>query len=293
MSVLVGKPVWQRKAACSVEIKPEPRSVHKMNVECSVVCPNPVRTLTAAGMLALVLGAASLPAQPIAVPNFSFESQSAAGFPQGANPSVDSWQKIAEPAFYAPAFGSFGIPWFGTAGVFLDSNPYGNRVGVQAGYILAVPQVTLFQDYNSSPTHEFDATYEVGKAYNLTIGVFGKSSIAPGSTLELSLYYRDNVDNRVKVGSTVINYSSTEFPITPTLNLIDYQVNVPLVQASDAWAGQKIGIQLESTVDISRTSFGNWDFDNVRLTAVPEPATCTLIGLGLAGLLAARLRRRV
>jgi hypothetical protein len=231
-------------------------------------------------------------AQTISVPNFSFESQSAAGFPQGANPNVDSWQKIAEPAFYAPNFGSFGIPWFGTAGVFLDSNPYGNRLGDQAGYILAVPQVTLFQDYGSSPTHDFDGTFEVGKAYNLTIGVFGKPSIAPGSTLELSLYYRDNLDNRVKVNSTVITYSSAEFPITPNLNLIDYQVNVPFVQASDAWAGQKIGIQLESTIPIGLTSFGNWDFDNVRLSAVPEPAVMTLLGLGAAGLLLARSRRR-
>jgi len=250
------------------------------------------RDLLAIGTLALAAGLNPIQAQPITVPNFSFESQSAVGFPQGANPNVDSWQKIAEPAFYTPAFGTFGIPWFGTAGVFVDSNPYGNAVGTQAGYILAVPQVTLFQDYNTSPTHEFDGTFEVGKAYNLTIGVFGKSSIAPGSTLELSLYYRDNLDNRVKVGSTVITYSSTEFPSTPPLNLNDYQVNVPFVQASDPWAGQKIGIQLESTIDIPQTSFGNWDFDNVRLTAVPEPAALALLGLGVGGLLVARSRRR-
>jgi PEP-CTERM motif len=250
------------------------------------------RRFAAAAALAFAC-ADLLQAQPISVPNFSFELQSAAGFPQGANPNVDSWQKIAEPAYYTPTFGSFGIPWFGTAGVFIDSNPYGNHLGTQAGYILAVPQVTLFQDYDTSPTHEFDGTFEIGKAYNLTIGVFGKTSIAPGSTLELSLYYRDNLANRVKVGSTVITYSSTEFPITPQLNLIDYQVNVPIVQAGDAWAGQKIGIQLESTVSIPQTSFGNWDFDNVRLTAVPEPGTIALLGLGVGGLLVARLRRQV
>jgi hypothetical protein len=251
-----------------------------------------LRTKAAVAVLAFAVCANTLQAQPISVPNFSFELQSAVGFPQGANPDVASWQKIAEPVFYQPAFGSFGIPWIGTAGVFVDSNPYGNVVGTQAGYILAVPDVTLFQDYDSSPTHEFDGTFEVGKAYNLTIGVFGKPSIAPGSTLELSLYYRDNLDARVPVASTVITYSSTEFPITPQLNLIDYQVNVPFVQASDPWAGQKIGIQLESTVDIAQTSFGNWDFDNVRLTAVPEPAAMALLGLGLGGLLVARVRRR-
>jgi hypothetical protein len=263
------------------------------NVRAVIACLNSARNPVAIVLLAFAVCVNTLHAQPISVPNFSFESQSAVGFPQGANPNVDSWQKIAEPAFYTPNFGTFGIPWFGTAGVFIDSNPYGNRVGTQAGYILAVPQVTLFQDYNSSPTHDFDGTFEVGKAYNLTIGVFGKSSIAPGSTLELSLYYRDNLDNRVKVGSTVITYGASEFPSTPPLNLIDYQVNVPFVQAGDPWAGQKIGIQLESTIDIAQTSFGNWDFDNVRLTAVPEPGAIALLGLGVGGLLVARLRWQV
>ena len=244
------------------------------------------------GVSALMVGV-SLRAQSITVPNGSFELQSAVGFPQGANPDVAAWQKIAEPGFYTPAFGGFGIPWSSTAGVFVDSNPYGNRVGTQAGYILAVPQVTLFQDYDSSPTHEFDGTFEVGNAYNLTIGVFGKTSITPGSTLEVSLYYRDNLDTRVKVGSTVVTYSAAAFPITPNLNLIDFEVNVPTVQGGDAWAGEKIGIQIESTIPIELTSFGNWDFDNVRLTAVPEPATLVLVGLGVGGLVLARSRRRV
>ncbi len=247
----------------------------------------------AAGLATLLAWTGNLQAQPINVPNGSFESQSAVGYPFGANPNVDSWQKIAEPAYFTPAFGGFGIPWFGTAGVFIDTNPYGNRLGTQAGYLLAFPQVTLFQDYNSSPTHDFNATFETGKAYNLTIGLFGKANIIPGSTLELSLYYRDNLDNKVTVGSTIVTYSSTAFPITPNLNLIDYQVNVPTVQAGDAWAGKHIGIQLESTIPIALTSGGNWDFDNVRLTAVPEPAAMALLGFGFGGLLLAYSRRRV
>jgi len=245
------------------------------------------------GALALISGANTLRAQSIPVPNYSFESQSGVGYPFGTNPNVDSWQKIAEPAYFAPAFGSFGIPWYGTAGVFVDSNPYGNRVGTQAGYILAFPQVTLFQDYDSSPTHDFNATFEVGQAYNLMVGVFGKNSIQPGSTLELSLYYRNELGNMVTVGSTVITYSAATFPGSTNLNLVDYQVNVAPVLAGDAWAGKHIGIQLESTIPIELTSGGNWDFDNVRLTAVPEPAALSLLGLGFVALLAARSRRWV
>jgi hypothetical protein len=101
-----------------------------------------------AGMLAA--GVPRLQAQPITVPNFSFESPSAPNSYPFVNTSVDSWQKNPEPAFYAPAFGSYGIPWVGTAGVFLDVNPYLNHDGSQVGYLLAVPQVALFQDYNRS-----------------------------------------------------------------------------------------------------------------------------------------------
>ena len=233
-----------------------------------------------------------LPAQPITVPNYSFESQLAPNVYPYVNTSVDSWQKAAEPAYYGPAIGTpFGIPWEGTAGVFLDVNPYVNHVGAQAGYILGFPQVTLFQDFNSSPTHDFNTTFDVGKAYNLTIGVFGKSTLAPGSTLELSLYYLDGVGNHVSVDSTTISYSSAAFPTTSPLRLVDYQVNVPTVQAGDAWAGQHIGIELLSTTPLELSTGGNWDFDNVRLTAVPEPGSAMLLALGAGGMLLWRRAR--
>lgn len=260
---------------------------------------NPSLAVMAVSALSLAAGTTTLQAQPISVPNYSFESQSASGFPFDTNPNLDAWQKIAEPAFYTPAFGSYGIPWSGTSGGFVNvsvynPNPYANVTGAQAGYILMVPQVTLFQDYSTSPTHDFNAIFEIGKAYNMTIGVYAKSSFGPiptGSTLELSLYYRDNLDNKVKVGSTVVSYSPAAFPTVANPNLIDYQVNISAVQAGDAWAGKHIGIQLESTIPIELTSFANWDFDNVRLTAVPEPTSLALLGLGLGGLALVRSRR--
>jgi hypothetical protein len=183
----------------------------------------------------------------------------------------------------------------------VDTNPYGNRTGTQAGYILSFPQVALFQDYNSmdwndaAPTHDFNATFEIGKSYNLTVGLFAKVrstlGITDGSLLQFSLYYRDGSDNMVTVGATTATYSAANFPQTPNLNLIDYQVNVPTVLAGDAWAGQHIGIKIESLYGDGSV---NWDLDNVRLTAVPEPTTISLAGLGVAAWLVtqARARRR-
>lgn len=244
------------------------------------------------GFTAMLITAGSLPAQPIFVPNHSFELDTAPNFYPFANTNIASWQKIPEPAYYLPAIGTFP-PWNGTAGVFLDVNPYANRVGNQAGYILAFPQVTLFQDYSTSPTHDFNATFEIGKSYNLTVGIFGKDTIAPGSTLEISLYYRDNLDNKVTVGSTIVTYSAAAFPAAGPLMLVDYEVSVPTVLAEHAWAGQYIGIQFESTIGLELATGGNWDFDNVRLTAVPEPGVMSLLTLGGAGWLLARKRTRV
>ncbi|MEK7781514.1 MAG: PEP-CTERM sorting domain-containing protein [Verrucomicrobiota bacterium] len=244
----------------------------------------------------LTLGS-TLQAQPLFVPNHSFETPSTWGFPYDTNPFITEWQQIAQPPEYA--FLGPGVPpWYGTSGVFSNTSPisvapYVNVSGNQAGYILMAPKVTLFQDYSVSPT--FTSTYEIGKSYNLTLGLFARSSLAtivPGSTLELSLYYLDGSNSKVKVGSTVVSYSTAAFPSSPTPSLIDYQVNTLTVNAGDAWVGKNIGIQLESTIPLEMTSFGNWDFDNVRLTAVPEPTTIALLGIGLGSLILARSRRQ-
>jgi len=210
-------------------------------------------------------------AQAINVPNGSFESQSGVGYPFGVNIFLDSWQKAPKPGYFDYIEENFGFYWVQTAGAFVDTNPYGNHTGMQVGYILPYPEVALFQDYSTvdwndaAPTHEFNATFNVGRSYKLTIGVFAKN-MTEGSSLQLSMYYRDSLDNPVTVASTIITYSAANFPVTTPLNLIDYEVIVPTVSAHDDWAGQNIGIKLES---INGDGNGNWDFDNVRLISVP------------------------
>lgn len=251
------------------------------------------RSLATALAIATLMAAAVLQADPIPVPNGSFESQSGAGQPFGVNINVDSWQKPPNPG-YPEGNGFF---WVQSAGVFVGTaptspNPYSNLVGSQAAYVLAMPGAGLFQDDQttdwSGSMNGLSATYQPGNSYQLTLGVFGKGMPENAASLQLSLYYRDGA-NRITIGSpTSIVFNSTTFNPAGPFTLADYSVNVPVVQATDAWAGKNIGISI-----LAATGDGNgyWDMDNVRLaSAVPEPGVLSLIALGASAFLLMRRR---
>ena len=243
----------------------------------------------------VLLGTGALRAGSIDVPNFSFESQSGVGQPFGVNVLIDSWQKPPNPGI--PEGGTNNFYWIQSAGAFVgtspnSANPYSNLVGTQGAYVLSIPGAGLFQDNLSTDwsgsTNGLNATYHVGSAYQLTLGIFGKGMVENYSSLQLSLYYRDG-PNMVTVGSpTTITFSTATFNPAGPFTLIDYSVELPAVQASDAWAGKNIGIRIDSVLG---TGDGYWDMDNVRLVStVPEPGSLKLAALGLGGL-AFMLRR--
>ena len=228
----------------------------------------------------------SLRADSITVPNASFETP----VTSFVDNRVDNWQKPPQPAWFNPADWG-GTTWDQTSGVFKNTAPgdakhIDNCDGAQALYLFNIPQVGLFQDYDSTdwahqtPMHAFNATFEVGKSYNLAVGIIAGSGMADGSQLLLNLYYRDSQGAMMTVGTTGVAYSSASFPTTTHFS--DYQVNVPTVQASDPWAGQHIGVGVTATS--MGSAFSYWDIDNVRLSAVPEPSAFALLALGAAGL---------
>lgn len=257
-----------------------------------------IPSLVASALFAGIGSVTLLNAQPINVPNESFESPGAPMTSPYVIFDVDSWQKAARPDYYIAVEQATGILWNQTAAIFFGPGAYGNMDGIQAAYLFSFPQVSLFQDYetmdynDAAPSHDFDASFEVGKSYSLTVGVFGKGfagNMTEGSMLGLSLYYRDGV-NMITVGTpTVVTYSASTFVNSGALNLIDFQVNTAEVQAGDPWAGQKIGIKIESIYGMGD---GYWDVDNVRLVAVPEPTLAALLGTGSLILAAFRARRR-
>ena len=203
-----------------------------------------------------VLWAATVP-----VPNASFESPPV----NFASPFVDGWQQVPDPSTTL-------------TGVFSNvPPPIDNCDGGQAAYLIADPGVALFQDYDSTdyanptPTHGFNATFEAGKSYTLTVGVIGGGgNMTNGATLELSLYYRDALSNLVNVAATNIAYTPDLFP--SHYHLVDFQVLLPTVRTSDPWAGRHIGVQLLSSITDTNLAGGYWDLDNVRLASSVTPA---------------------
>ncbi len=228
----------------------------------------------AIAILALSAYTGPLSAQPISIPNASFESPVTAF----ASPAMESWQKTAKPSWYNE---SGGYPWDQLTGLFLNTSPTNsdhidNMDGGQALFLFAVPQVGVFQDYdstdstNSIPTHAFNAQFEVGKSYTLTVGLIGGGgNMTNGVTLQLSLYYRDASSNLVTVAATNVTYTPTAFP--SRTHFTDVAVNSHAVKPADPWAGQHIGVSLLSTVDPSLAG-GYWDLDNVRLVATSSTA---------------------
>ena len=228
-------------------------------------------------LIALIACVGSLLAAPVNIPNHSFESPTTSFY----SVLIDSWEKTPKPDWYVEGG---GFLWEQLTGAFPNTatnspDHISNCDSNQAIWLFAVPEVGLFQDYDSmdfedpAPTHAFDAIYEVGKSYQLTVGLFGGGAgrnygMRLGVTLELSLYFRDATSNLVTVASTTITNSNELFP--NNTNLVDFTVQVPTVQASDPWAGRHIGILMLSTVS-SNLQGGYWDLDNVRLTSAVAP----------------------
>ena len=212
----------------------------------------------------------------VSVPNASFESPDT---PYATN-RIDAWEKNPQPAWYNEVL--FGGPWDLATGVFSNApNVSGiaidNMHGEQAAFLFVLPEVGFFQDYNSvdwahtTPTHDFNATFQPGKAYQLTVGLIGGGgNMREGASIALALYYRDASSNKVFVAMTNVVHSAALFP--STTHFVDFPVVTPIVRPTDAHANQHIGIAVFSSIPFDQSLFGGyWDLDNVRLQEIDRP----------------------
>jgi hypothetical protein len=230
--------------------------------------------VAAAGLVAASAGPA--PAAPVPVGNHSFESPDVPNSSPYASPVIDVWQKLG---------GTFqtGI-FYNTADA--GAPPVTGADGEQLGFIFADPTTGsgLAQDLFDGST---PIRYQVGRSYQLRVALQGGGGGMPaGVRLALQLYYVDPTivagDNRVPVATNTVSNTN----VGPITALSDQVVDVPTVTAGQAWAGRQVGIRMVSVDNPAVTESGYWDVDNVRLTAVPEPAAAGLLGGGaILGLL--------
>jgi hypothetical protein len=70
-------------------------------------------------------------------------------------------------------------------------------------------------------------------------------------------------------------------------NTYSLHLSASVIAANPTWVGQSLGVGIWTPNGVAV------EFDNVALTAtaIPEPGTATMLGLGLAGFLGARRRR--
>jgi len=217
-------------------------------------------------ILILPASAKKLQAEPIDIPNASFESPET----NFVNINIDSWQKSAKPWWYDES--SMGL-WSQLTGVFLnlpatDPNHIDNCDGKQAVWLFAVPEVELFQDLT--------ATFEIGQSYHLTVGIFGGGGgMKDNVPIDIRLYYRDVENKKVTIGATTFTYY---FDTGYIKHFNDVQLAISQVTPNDPWAGRNIGVQLVSTLTfpddldpVSGRAGGYWDLDNVRLETLPGP----------------------
>ncbi len=230
------------------------------------------------GLVVAFVAIRAFPVEIIPVPNGSFETPTTTY----ASPFMADWQKTAKPDWYDEGGGAF--LWTQLTGEFENLPPgsvgyIDNCDGEQAAWMFVIPQVGIFEDYDSPSNHTFDATYEVGKSYHLTVGIIGTGgNMMVGATFELALYYRDAASNMVFVATTSVTNLPTVF--SNNTHFIDFRADAAGVRASDPWAGQHIGIGLFSTITDTNMEGGYWDLDNVRLTAAREPTLSNPIWSG-------------
>jgi hypothetical protein len=238
-------------------------------------------------LLLISVISATASGEPIAVPNFSFESPPVERDdknPFGALPFIDDWDETA----VGP-----GDEDHQNTGVFINTdvgepdhiiNPHLDRLGFISSLI------------GNAVRQELTQSFEAGRAYTLTVAVGTSMMFGVGATerLEVALFYFQGGVEQV-ISSTFV--AGSEVSAT---SLIDVMVAMPTVNPGDAWAGLPIGVLIrpdETDADDTQGE-GFWNVDHVRLeaSALDAPAasawgiTLAALGMMTAGIVVVRRR---
>ena len=152
----------------------------------------------------------------------------------------------------------------------------------------------VYPDYGYAPDWQPGNQVAIGLLVT-KVGLTAQD-ISPGVIQFDFDYLRDN-----PVGSNAQAYGFVKL-LSPTWET--WATNVFNLAASGDWLhgsakmtfdGTQVGANLQWGIVVSDVDYGGGAgvlIDNVTVSNVPEPTSASLLGLGLAGLLASRLRRR-
>lgn len=172
-----------------------------------------------------------------------------------------------------------------------DPSHLANATGSQIAYIFAnsFADVPTGEVRDHAFTQVLDDTYVAGQQYRLTVDLANASVPPPSnSVLTLALFAYDSANPGVE-----LPLASTA--VTPAM--LNGETLEPFTATTAAIAGgaafKQVGVRISTHTDPTVASAtGQFDFDNVRVTVVPEPVTAATAGLLGTALLAGRRRRR-
>jgi hypothetical protein len=206
-------------------------------------------------------------------------------------PTADKWT-LGGPTTLVDVPGiPFPVPLQAGCGVFENpATTAGGRIeganGSQLAYIFSHTQadVNTNQRVDHSFTQVLPTTFVLGNQYQLQIG-FANAQAVAGTDAELKFALFDASNP-----STDLVFDTLSSADLNGTSLTDFAI-VTTPVTGDA-AGHQIGIRIMTHTDVGSSSAqGQFDFDNVRLTIVPEPGGVALCAVA-AGLFMRRGRRR-
>ena len=233
----------------------------------------------ASAAMGLLAAAGPVLAAPVSVANYSFESPQVPPA-QIASPLVQDWNTPG------PTLTEVFPGVFVNANcVIFPNTPAGNPDSIDNvdGNQVAAIGTQSGNEFNQT----LAATFAANTKYALTAGVARSLTRVPAATdrLRLVLFYLDAASQRQEVAAADI-FNDAAAGISAT-HLKDFAANSITLAAGSPAVGKPIGVLITT----AGATGGFFDFDNVRVTAVPEPATAGALALG-AGLLTASRRRR-
>jgi hypothetical protein len=214
---------------------------------------------------------------------------------QFAQNEVDAWTESGPNVLTDTPGGTFPT----RAGVGVFENPataqegrIAGADGTQLGYIFSHTLNDFFtnQPVDHALTQVIGTTFNPGAHYQLTIGFANAQAVAgTDAVLTFSLFAYDASNPAAEQLLAFDTLTSSDLSGT---TLTDFAATTPAI-TGDA-VGKQIGIRIHTRTDPNSSSVrGQFDYDNVRLTVVPEPAgAATCVAASSAGLLLRRAGRR-